>query len=96
MTKYDREKIMRSIQFGYCVAGVAILALCVLVFSTAWFSYELQRQNELLREQLEKTEQVSDGGRVQVRSIEGSGYRDQETYRRFDDAGERPLRGRNA
>lgn len=95
MEKYDKEKILRSIQFGYCVAGVLILALCLLVFSTAWFSYELQRENELLRKELEKTEQVNDGDTVQVRSVEESGYRDQGSYRRFDDAGERPFRRRN-
>ncbi len=96
MTKYDKEKILRQVQTAYAVIGVVILAIVSLVFSTAWFSYELRRENELLKRELEKVEQGSDGVRVQVRSIEKPEYGNQRSYRRFDDAGKRPFRGRDA
>jgi len=94
MNKYNRETILRQIQAAYVVVGILILAMVSIAFSTAWFSYELRRENELLKKELEKSGLESDKP-IQVRSIEKPIASDAVAYRRPDDAGKRFLRERN-
>ncbi len=94
MNKYNRETILRQMQAAYVVVAIAIAAMVALIFSTAWVSYELQRENELLKKELENTGLESEE-RIQVRSIEKPVASDAVAYRRPDDAGKRFIRERN-